>query len=263
MLPNFMFNEAEILAFVLILLRISAFTVSWPLFSIYSVPNSVKVLFALILAMVIFPVVSRDGVTANAISNEVMWLAGKEVLTGLSLGFMTRLFFFAISIGGHLIATSAGLSNGQLFNPALGASTTTVEQFYAALGSLLFLALDGHHFFLTGLVQSFQAIPLSIDGTEFALLVSRFGESGSILHQVVEAGVRIAAPVLITIFIMNVVMGIVGRAVPQVNVLLTAMSVNFLAAIAVMLMTIPALVLQLDHDLIAFAEMLFKFMKAI
>lgn len=262
MLPNLMFNETEILAFALVLLRISAFTLSWPLFSIYSVPNHVKILFTLVLAMVIFPVIDRSGLSAQALSHEVGWLAGKEVLTGLCLGFMTRLLFFALSVGGNLIATSAGLANGQLFNPAMGTSTTTVEQFYTAIGALLFLALEGHHYFLTGLVQSFQAIPLALDGTEFAALVDRFEDSGVVLHQVVEAGIKISAPVLITVFILNLVMGIIGRAVPQVNVLLTGMSVNFMAAIVVMLMAIPALILQLDHDVIAFTESLFKFMKA-
>ena len=265
MLPNLMVNETEILAFALVLLRVSAFTFAWPIFSMYSVPGHMKVLFALLVAMVIFPVINRSGLDAKALTQEVVWLAGKEVLTGLCLGFMTRLFFFAISVGGNLIATSSGLANGQLFNPALGATTTTVEQFYGALGTLLFLSLNGHHFFLMGLVESFDAIPLTLGGTEFAgfnHMIGKFGDSGLILHRVVEVGIKISAPVLVAIFVLNVVMGIVSRAVPQVNVLITSMSVNFMAALIVMLLAIPALILELDHEMVAFAEELFKFMKA-
>lgn len=262
MLPNLHFNETEILAFALVLLRVSAFTLTWPIFSVYNVPGLLKVLFSVAIAITVFPVINRTGLDARGFAHDIAWLAAKEVLTGLCLGFMTRLFFFAISCGGNLIATSSGLANGQLFNPALGATSTTVEQFYAAIATLLFLSLNGHHFFLTGLVESFNAIPLSIDGTEFAHLTGRFKDSGLILQSVVVAGIKISAPVLLAVFILNVVMGIISRAVPQVNVLITSMSVNFMAALIVMLLAIPALIFELDHEVVSFAEQLFKFMKA-
>ena len=251
------------LAFALVLIRISAFIVSWPVFSVYSVPQHTKILFAVCIAIVLFPVVDRTGLGPRGWNQDLLWLAGKEVLTGLCLGFMTRLFFFAVSVGGNLVATSTGLANAQLFNPTLGSHGSTVEQFYVVIATLLFLALNGHHFFLQGLVESFQAIPLSLSGTEFASMTNRFGESGSILQSVMEAGIKISAPVLIALFMMNVVMGIIGRAVPQVNVLITSMSVNFLAGLLVMIAAIPALVFQLDHDVVAFAEQLFKLLKSI
>lgn len=266
MLPNFSFNEAEILAFALVLLRISTFTFVWPIFSVYNVPAQMKILFAVAITLVVFPVINRSGLTAQGLNQDIVYLAAKEVLTGLCLGFLTRLFFYAISCAGNLVATSAGLANAQLFNPAMGASTTTVEQFYAALATLLFLSLNGHHLFLEGLVQSFDQLPLAVDGTQFASsfshMVGKFKDSGIILQSVVEAGIKVSAPVMVAIFILNVVMGIISRAVPQVNVLMTSMSVNFMAAILVMLVSIPAMILELDHQIISFAEMLFKFMKA-
>lgn len=265
MLPYLKFNEAEILAFALVFLRTSAFTFTWPVFSIYNVPGYAKILFSLLLAVLLFPVVNRSGLDPK-FSHDIGWLALKEVLTGLCLGFLTRLFFFAISVGGNLVATSAGLANGQLFNPALGAPATTVEQFYAVLATLLFLSLNGHHVFLTGLAQSFDVLPLVSGGTEFASpleqMLLRFKDSGLIVQSVVEAGIKISAPVLLAMFLLNVVMGIISRAVPQVNVLMTSMSVNFMAAIMVMFLAIPALVLELDHEIIAFAEQFFRFMKS-
>ena len=274
MLPLLKFSETEIMAFALIFLRVSAFTFVWPVFSIYNVPAHVKVLFSLILAVLMFPLISRADFNIQTLGDDVVWLAAKEVLTGLCLGFMTRLFFFAVSVGGNLIATSSGLANGQLFNPALDAPATTIEQFYAILATLLYLALDGHHIFLTGLAESFQVLPVgnsasfspAVTGTEFASpleqMLGRFKDSGVIVQLVVEAGIKISAPVLLAMFLLNVVMGIISRAVPQVNVLMTSMSVNFMAAIMVMLLAIPALVLQLDHEIIAFAEQFFRFMKS-
>jgi flagellar biosynthesis protein FliR len=263
-LPQLFFNENEILAFALVLIRISVFLLSWPVFSVYNVPNPVKVLLAVLVAMILFPVIDRSGLAGTGFQQDIAWLAGKEVLTGLCLGFMTRLFFFGIAIGGNLIAMSAGLANGQIFNPALGATGTTIEQFYSTLATLLFLSMNGHHYFLTGLAQSFDAIPLALAGTEiasFGQLSNRFQESGLILQSVMEAGIKIAAPVMIAVFLMNIVMGIIGRAVPQVNVLITSMPVNYMAALLVMIVAIPALILELDHQLAFFVEMVFKFMK--
>ena len=242
----------------MVLLRVSAFTVSWPVFSVYNVPNTAKILFSVLLSMLMFPVIDRSGLTAQGLGQDIAWLAASEVLTGLCLGFLTRLFFFAVSSGANLIATSAGLANAQLFNPTVGASTTTVENFYGVIGTLLFLALNGHHIFLEGLAESFQAIPLGPAGIDIAV----FKDSGQLIQAVVEAGIKMSAPVLVAIFVMNVAMGIIGRAVPQINVLVTSMPVNFMTAIVVMLISIPALVLQLDHDIVEFADVMFRWMRA-
>ncbi len=268
--PLLNFNANEILAFALVFLRMSAFTVTWPVFSVFNVPGYLKILFAVTVSMVVFPIIDRSGLGGAGFTQDIGWLAGKEVLTGLCLGFMTRLFFFAISVGGNLIATSSGLANGQLFNPALGATTTTVEQFYSSLATLLFLSLNGHHYFLTAIVQSFEFIPLVIPavtgGTDvaspFSHMVGHFSESGMILQTVVVAGIKMSAPILVTIFVLNVVMGVISRAVPQVNVLVTSMSVNFMAALVVMIIAIPTLILELDHQLLDFVGQLFKFMRS-
>jgi flagellar biosynthetic protein FliR len=262
-LPHFLFNETELLTFALVLLRVSAFIVSWPVFSVYSVPAHLKILFSLLVAMVLFPVISRTGLGAHQLHDDIALLACKEVLVGVCLGFLTRLFFFAVSVGGNLISTSMGLASAQVFNPALGNQSLTVEQFHVTLATLIFLALNGHHFFLTGLAQSFEALPLAEVGIKIATTnLSGVEFGGTILQKVTEAGIRISAPVMVAIFFMNMAMGIMGRAVPQINVLITSLPVNILSGLVVMIVAIPALVFELDHQVIEFAEMLFKFMKA-
>jgi flagellar biosynthetic protein FliR len=256
-LPIFQFNETQILIFALILLRVSAFIVSWPVFSAAAVPHFLKVLFAVLVTMVLFPVVNHSSVTTEVLGQEIAWLAAKEILVGLCLGFLTRLFFFAVGSGANLMATSAGLANAQIFNPTMGATTTVIEQFYVSVGTLLFLSMNGHHIFLSGLVQSFDAIPLTA-GIDIAV----FKDSGLVLQSVVEAAIKISAPVMVVTFFLNVAMGIIGRAVPQINVLVTSMPVNFMAGILVMLVGIPAMVFEMDHQIVDFADVMFKFMKA-
>ncbi len=256
-MPHLMFNETEILAFALVLLRVSAFLVTWPVFSVYQVPQPLKILLSICISFCLFSTIDRGSLTAQGLGQEIAWLAGKEVLVGVILGFLTRLFFFAISCGGSLIATSAGLANAQLFNPAMGTQTTTVETFYVSIATLVFLGLNGHHFFLTGLAQSFDAIPLQA-GIDIAV----FKDSGMLVQTVVEAGIKISAPVMVAIFFMNAAMGIIGRAIPQINVLVTGQAVNFMTAMIVMIVALPAMIFEFDHQIMSFTELVFKFMKA-
>jgi flagellar biosynthetic protein FliR len=261
--PSFQFSENEILAFALVLIRVSAFVVSWPVFSVYSVPNQAKILLALILSVLMFPVIEQAGLQAhghaNKFSDEIIWLAAKEAMVGLCMGFVTRSFFFAMSIGGNLTSTYLGLASGQMFNPTLGTQSTTIEQFYLCSATLIFLALNGHHVFLKGLADSFTLVPLSMDGIHLGV----FKETTVFVKDVVVAGIQISAPIMVSIFLLNILMGILGRTVPQINVLVTSMPVNVMAGLFVMILTIPVLTPESEGLMRLMADHLFKFLKAL
>lgn len=258
MFPNFALAEPDLLLFALVLMRVSAFIVSWPVFSTFNVPNPLKILFSVMMTVVIYPTVPKMGVTMGLLDDHIVFMVGREVFIGLCLGYLCRLFFFAVNIGANLMATSTGMANAQLFNPAMGAQTTVLENFFLALATLLFLALNGHHFFIAGLVESFTAVPLSATGINFTL----FGHAGEWLQLVVVSGIKISAPVLISLFIINVVMGIIGRAVPQINVLVTSMQVNVLAGLALMIICLPFFLMELDGLLQVMSVELMKAVKA-
>jgi flagellar biosynthetic protein FliR len=255
--PNFAFHETEMIAFALILIRVTAFLVSWPVFSAFSVPHHTKVLLGVALTILIFPIVPKDGISAQVLNDNLIWLVIREVFIGLCIGFITRLFFFAVSMGGNFVATSMGLANAQMFNPSLSMESTTVETFFSTIATLLFLALNGHHVFITGLVDSFTAIPLS--PASLNLLV--FKESGHWLQIIMIAGVKISAPVMASIFFSNVMMGIVGRAVPQINVFVTSLPINLMVGFVVSILMLPLLLVEMDGLLQGMSVELFKFIK--
>lgn len=256
----FQLNEAEILVFGLALIRVSTFFVSWPVFSQFSVPNPIKVLIALTVTFCIFSVIPRGGVQDSAIETGLMWMAAKEALIGLLMGFTCRLIFYAVEVGGHMIATSMGLTSATVFNPSSGTNSTVVEKFYIVLLTLLLLGLNVHHSFLSAMVESFNAIPISPAGIDLAALSQQKGGS-EMFQQVTVAGLKMAAPVMVVIFFLNVAMGIVGRAVPQINVLVTSLPVNIMAGLLVMIVTLPALILELDKGMVEFADLLFRLLK--
>jgi flagellar biosynthesis protein FliR len=256
-LPNFGFNQNEILAFALVLIRISTFVVAWPIFTIFTVPAPIKILFAFSLALLLFPTIDRSAVLIGVGDTEVIWYCAREAFVGLLLGFISRMFFFAISSAGQLMATQMGLANGQMFNPAMGASVSTVEHFFILLGSILFISLNGHHHLISVLSQSFSIFPMGPAGIDFAL----FKDGGGLVTAVMEAGIKLSGPIIVAVLLVNLTMAVVGRAVPQINVLVTSMPLTLFVGLCVMIVTLPAILFQLDHEMIFFLDQMMKALK--
>jgi flagellar biosynthesis protein FliR len=229
------FSQVEILTFILVMVRISVFLVAWPVFSSSNVPPPAKILLGLSLTMVMFPAAGRDRLDAASIEQFYFWLIMREAFVGLALGFLARFFFFAISISAQIASDSIGLSSIQLMNPTTHDQSTAIEEFYTLLATLFFLGLNGHHIFIAGLAKSYEIVPLSLKALELGGL----SNMGAIAQSVMVMGVKLSAPVLVSIFCMNVAMGIIGRAVPQINVLVTSMPVNIMVGLFVLIISIP------------------------
>ena len=219
MIPGF--DEASILLFYLIFLRVLAFWMAWPVLSGATVPVSVKILLSGLIAFLMVPAAASAFHFDGALSTLVV-LSLKELAMGLILGLICRFFTFGVSMGGHLISVTIGLAQGQLYNPQLGQQTNPFEQFYLLVGSLFFLMIQGHHLFLAGFAMSFQEAPVAS--------MVHFGSGLKAILPfflgLLTVCVQIAAPVLVTILFLNISMGIIGRAVPQINVLITSLPMN-------------------------------------
>lgn len=251
------FNEIEMVAFILVFIRMVSFMVSWPVFGTTTVPSQTKVLLSLLIALMIFPVVDRSQVSVAFGSYELVFLVIKEVFIGVSFGFLGRMFFFCVSIAGQMASISMGISSSQLFNPALGSTSSSLEQFKVAIATLFFLAVHGHHVFLEGIVMSFGLVPLGMQGINLETFIS----VGGLAQQVMDIGIRLAAPVIVAVLFMNVAMAVIGRAVPQINVLVTSLPINILAGLVVLILMMPLFVWQMEGLVDSTAESVFKLLK--
>jgi flagellar biosynthetic protein FliR len=250
-------TEAQILVFALIFLRMIAFVVSSAIFGSPVVSTPIKVLLSLVFSMLLFPVVKTGPVDYDLVSNAIIGLAIRELFIGLVLGFLTRLFFFAVSITGDLVSISIGLSSSQLYNPLMGSQGNTIEQFYSTLGALVFLAINGHHMLLSAIAQSYQLVPLG----ELSFHTGPLAEMTVYFQTVMILAVKMCAPVLVTILLANLGMGILGRAVPQINVLVTSMPVTILLGVAVVFLCLPLVIMEMSGLVEITAGKLFEVMK--
>lgn len=260
MIPGFnVFHEGLIVAFVLVLIRISSFVVALPAIGGSNVPVMTKIFLALALSILLFPVVQSSTTGKIAISSDVIMMAGREVVIGLILGFIFRFFFFTLSVAGELIGLSSGLSSAQIFNPSVGSTVNVFEQLFLTLSTVLLFALNGHHLFVQGIAQSFEVLPLGVLG----LNLNKYNSFFSLAGDTFLMGVKLAAPVVVAIFLANLSLGILGRAVPQLNAFMTSLQVTILLCLAVMLVTLPVFSEEMSNWLGIVTGRFFDLMKVI
>ena len=254
-------NEIQIIAFGLILLRMSGFVFTAAILSSNSITVPLKILFSVVLTMTVYNSVTNNIIIMQIKESEslILMLALKEILAGVIIGFVTRIFFFGITMAGDLISVALGLGQAQIFNPMMGSMSNVVEQFFVTLATLLYLGLNGHHHMIEGLVASFNTIQLS----QTSLNVNGFVDIVKSMQQFFVFGIQISAPVLISMLIVQVGIGILSRAVPQVNVLMTSASITILLGMGILLVSLPLMVMQLNGLLDISTTELFKFIKTL
>ncbi|MEK2646734.1 flagellar biosynthetic protein FliR [Bdellovibrio sp. BCCA] len=250
-------TEAQILLFALIFLRMIAFVISSAVFGSPTITVPIKVLLSIVFSVLLFPVVKVGNVDYALISNDIIGLAVRELIVGLALGFLTRLFFFVVTMTGDLVSMSVGLSASQMYNPMLGSHGNTIDQFYSTIGTLVFLAINGHHMLISAIAQSYELVPVS----SLALNVGPFAEMAVYGQTVMLMAIKMCAPVLVTILLANLAMGILGRAVPQINVLVTSMPVTIMLGMTVVFLCLPLMAIEMNGLVEITASKLFAVMK--
>jgi flagellar biosynthetic protein FliR len=252
------FSQLEILAFLLVLARISAFFVTWPVLSMGHVPGFAKILFSFAVALVMFPLVAWNKLDQRTVEDLYIFLLMKEAFVGVVLGFTTRIFFFAIESCGHMAADAMGLTSAQVLDPMVESRTSVIEQFYTIFVTMFYLLINGHHYFVSGLFKSFEMVP--VNGLGVSLL--SLGQSGEFLQSIFVIALKLAAPIVVSIFAMNIALGVIGRAVPQMNVLITSLSVNILLGLFLMFISLPLVLDSLPGFLNQTLEGVFAVLKA-
>ena len=202
--------------FWVILIRVGGILVAIPAIGSRTVPLQVRIGLVIGLTVVLFPIVS-DHVPLSISSPQILPLMFTELMIGMVLGFAIRFVMTAFEIAGELIGVQMGINLIGALDPVGGAgSVPIVGQFMGMLGMLVFFAIDGHHMMFEALVASFQLVP-----------PLQFHFSGRLVEAILTLGVgmfvlalKIGAPVMTALFIVTLAMGILGRSIPQLNVML-------------------------------------------
>jgi flagellar biosynthetic protein FliR len=229
---TFAIPAAQGTALLLVLLRTAGFVVTAPILGHRSVPMLVKAGITAVLA------VNLAGHVAVAQSPlDFLIAAPLELAIGLALGFLLSLGFQAVEIIGRLIALQTGLSMGQAINPADESTATTIDPLFSVLAGLTFLAMNLHVAIVQALDHSFVPFPL---GSGMAPGFIVFGAQLTALA--LELGTRIALPLALALLMVQVVIALLARAIPQINVFILGAPITLLAGIVLTAAAMPVLV---------------------
>lgn len=201
-------------AFGLVLARTSAFVVSSPLIGTGAGFEGYRVGLVGVLSLFLFSVFGEP-LDHQVLPIEFGVLVLREVLVGLFLAFVLHLTLLAVRVGGELIGHEMTFNMAQLVDPATGLSSPLITRLYETLFFLGLLAVDGHHWLIRALAGSFRVAPagrVTLDGGLHVVVLELFGE-------LFVAGVCFAAPIMVCLALVSLTMGLLARAVPQLNVL--------------------------------------------
>jgi flagellar biosynthesis protein FliR len=199
--------------FFLVFLRVAALASVAPLLGHRTVPPLHRAALGLLIAIVVTPTLGAVGRSSHTTSALVLAIAG-EILIGLGIGFVAMLVIAAAGSAGEAIGFSGGLSLAAAYDPSFGHESNVLARFMDVSVTLLFLAINGHHLLLRAVAASFTWI--TPGG-----LTQAAGPAGGLVvlgGKLLRSGVELAAPALGLLLVVNIVLALLTRVAPQMNV---------------------------------------------
>lgn len=216
--------------------RIGACLMMAPVYGASYVPRRLRLVLAGAVTLPIAPLLPPAPDVALLSAAGVI-ITVQQLLIGAALGFALQLVFDALMLGGQLLANGMGLGFAFNLDPLRGVTTAALGQLYVVLGTLVFLALDGHLALLNTLVDSFRGLPVSTSGFD-AVHWRALADWGGILF---SGGLRVALPGMTALLVINLAFGAMSRAAPSLNLFAVGLPVTLIFGLAIVTFGMPTI----------------------
>ena len=234
--------------FVMVFLRIMTLFFFLPIIGDSVVPTRLRILLALGMTMVIWPQASPSFIEKSHIAHwdmSVMFLLTlREVFIGFCMGFAAKFIFYAASIMSQLVGVNMGFQAASMFNPTLGEQASSFSTFTNWIIVVALILLNFHHVLILNIGKSFYTMPLS-----FSLMNQQIaGHMVHLVHDAFVLGLKMAAPLLCVQILVTISLGLVNRAIPQLNVLVMNFPLSFLISMTVFMISIGTLIVVIANQ---------------
>ena len=242
-------NAAEASAFVGSLMwpfmRISAMLMAIPVIGTRMVSIRIRVVLAMLISLMVVPLIPEVP-AVDPLSLAGLTISLHQVLIGLAMGFVLQMVLATLTIAGEVISMTMGLGFASMVDPANGVNVPVLSQFFLIMGTLMFLALGGHLMIIQLVVNSFQTLPVSVDGIprESFWIIIKFGSEMFI------GAAWVALPAVISILTITVAMGVVTRAAPQLNIFSIGFPVTMLVGFIILMLVMPSILPRFNQILL-------------
>jgi flagellar biosynthesis protein FliR len=215
-------------------LRISGMLMVAPVFGTNMVPKSLRVGLGLALAVMVAPLLPAMPVI-DALSPEGVLIELNQVVIGLAMGFVLQMVFSALVTAGQIVAMSMGLGFAALVDPLNGIQVPVISQFYLISSTLLFLIFNGHLHLIQMVVDSFHSLPVGTFGLPREAIYNLVIWA----TQMFAGALKVALPAVTSIMLVNLALGVMTRAAPQMNIFSVGFPITLLGGFAIIIFTLP------------------------
>jgi flagellar biosynthesis protein FliR len=233
---NFTVDELE--RWFLMLFRIGSMLMLMPVFGYTSIPAMARVAMAFLVTSVLFPLHPEMQLTLEPGVLEFFAVIIREVFIGLAIGLVTIFIFTGVQFAGHVMGHSMGFGMINSIDPFSEEHMPILGQLLTMTTLVLFLLMNGHHFLLLAVDESFIQIPIGT-GALSDRAIEGFARLSADIFAV---GIKVSAPVLVSIMVAEVALGIVARTVPQMNVWIIGFPLKIMVGLITLMVALPMVV---------------------
>ena len=222
--------------FLLVFMRATSFFITAPIFSTKSVPNRFKVGLGFFIALLVTAGIDTE--SSLTLDLNFMIFIIKELFIGLALGFIASLILYTVQVAGAFIDFQMGFAIANVIDPQTRAQVPIIANFKYMLALLFLVTVDGHHMMLDGLVKSYEILPADtllkqIESESLARFIAE------VFADMFFAAFQLSLPIVASLFLVDVALGLLARAVPQVNIFVIGLPLKIFVGFILILVTIP------------------------
>lgn len=236
---NLEFLPLTAFVFLLIFARVGSMVMALPGIGDKSVPPNIRLVFALALCLVFYPLVQErfPPFPSNLGGMGILFL--HEIIIGLALGIMIRLIMSGAQVAGTIVGFQSGLSFATSFDPNFGGQSNIISTFFGILALTLIFVGDLHHLLLAGIFDSYILFSptMQIPAGDFSILAL------SLVSGAFRIALQMAAPFIIFGLIFYLGIGIVARLIPQIQIFFIAMPANIFISLILLMLLISSLMM--------------------
>lgn len=226
----------KFLLFTLVLSRLSGLMMTAPIYGTQDIPMQIRALLSVALAVLLLPSqwhvpIDYPGTTLN-----YLVFIGAELLVGLCLGLGVVVLFSGVQVAGQLIGRVGGMMLADIFDPATGASVPLVSRMMMLVATAVFVCIGGHRVVMAALLDTFESIPPG----SASVPTSMADTFVTLMHESFVLGIRAAAPVVTALLLSTLVMGLISRTLPQLNILAVGFGMNAMLSYGVLALSLGA-----------------------
>ena len=256
-MAKFEFALTELWGFVFVLVRTAGILSALPIIGTRMVPMRIKAGLVIAVAMVFAPLVGSRVVPEilEPISLAVGLTA--ELIIGIVLGFATRLLMAAVEMAGSIMGLQLGFAVAVQLDPVNQVEVPVLGSFLTVLMTILYFVVDGHHLIIFALGSSFTLIPPF--GAH--LSASVVADGAMLMDDMFALALKLTLPIMASTFLVYLVLGIIGRVMPQMNILFTAFPITIGVGLMILGLGLPLFSLMFQQTIIGLEQVMVDMMK--